>query len=165
MTDEATEPIVSENHAAEESATLDEQLGDSGKKALDAERASRKAAEDREKTLTAKLKELEDRDKSEADKAAERLAEAEKRATEVEARATRAEVSVATSIPVDILAGPRSSNAEDVTAFATLVAEYAADFSKKNSAGPVIPTQGKQPPAALNSSKLEDALRAAVGAS
>ena len=126
-----------------EGAKPDEQLGDAGKKALDAERAARKAAEDEQKKLAARLKEIEDRDKSEAEKAAERLAEAEARAVEVEARATRAEVAAATSVPVEILAGPKSSSAEDITAFAELVIAHASQKPQ----GPVIPSQGKQPTA------------------
>lgn len=134
-TETTTEPEV-------EAGKTDEPLGDAGKKALEAERAARKAAEEERKALAAKLKEIEDRDKTEAEKAAERLAEAEKRAAEVEARATRAEVAAATSIPVEILAGPKSSSVEDVTAFAELVTTH---FASQKPQGPVIPGQGKQP--------------------
>ena len=141
MADETTE-VTQEGT---EGAKPDEQLEDAGKKALESERAARKAAEKERAALAAKLKEIEDRDKSEAEKAAERLAEAEKRAAEIEARATRAEVAAATSVPVDILAGPKSTSAEDLTAFAAAVSAYVAEASKKNPNGPVIPGQGKQP--------------------
>lgn len=144
MSDEVTEPTT-EAPEVEDGAKPNETLGEAGKKALDAERAARKAAEDEQKKLAAKLKEIEDRDKSEAEKAAERLAAAEKRAAEVEARATRAEVSAATSVPVEILAGPKSSTVEDITAFATAVTAYVTEASKKSPSGPVIPGQGKQP--------------------
>lgn len=160
MADETTEPVTPEPTEAAEGATPEEQLGDAGKKALDAERAARKAAEDEHKKLVAKLKEIEDRDKSEAEKAAERLAEAEKRAAEVEARATRAEVAAATSVPVEILAGPKSGSADDITAFAEALTAWAAEASKKNPNGPVIPNQGKQPDSLVSAG--EDWLRAAV---
>lgn len=76
----------------QEPATGDEQLGDAGKKALEAERRkAREAAKERD-TLAARLKEFEDRDKSDSEKAAERLTAAEKRAADAEARATRLDV-------------------------------------------------------------------------
>lgn len=141
MADETTDPEVTEP----EGATPDEPLGEPGKKALETERTARKQAEDKARTLAAQLKEIEDRDKTEAEKAAERLAEAEKRASEVEARATRAEVAAATGLPVDLLAGPKSGSEEDVQGFADLLAAHIAEASKKAPNGPVIPSQGKKP--------------------
>lgn len=138
----------------------DETLGDAGKKALDAERTARAAAEKERNALAAKLKELEDRDKSDAVKAAERLADAEKKAIETEARANRAEVAATSGVPVDVLAGPKSSSAEDITAFAELVSTYATEASKKNATGPVVPGQGKQPESAATSG--DDWLRASA---
>ena len=49
----------------------DATLGDAGKKAIDRERDARKAAEKEKKDLEARLKEYEDRDKSEAQKLAD----------------------------------------------------------------------------------------------
>lgn len=156
MADEAV--TETEEQKAAEVATTDETLGESGKKALESERAARKAAEDEQKKLATKLKEIEDRDKSEADKAAERLAEAEKKAIEVEARATRAEVSAATGVPVKVLAGPESSSTEHIQAFAAEIAAYVVEASKKNPTGPVIPNQGKQPESAA-AANADDWLR------
>lgn len=67
-------------------------LGDPGKKALDAERAARKAAERERADLAAKLKAYEDAQKTEAERLAERAAQAEKTAAESTARAVKAEV-------------------------------------------------------------------------
>lgn len=67
-------------------------LGDAGKKALDAERREKRAAEKRAADLEARLKEFEDRDKTESTRATERAEAAEKRAAEAEARALRLEV-------------------------------------------------------------------------
>lgn len=67
-------------------------LGDAGKKALDAERREKRAAEKRASELEARLKEFEDRDKTETQKLAERAEAAEKRAAELEAQAIRLEV-------------------------------------------------------------------------
>lgn len=144
----------------EDGAKPDEVLGDAGKKALESERAARANAEKERAALAAKLKEIEDRDKSEAVKAAERLAEAEKRAAEVEARANRAEVAAATGVSVEVLAGPKSSSADDIKAFAETVAAYVTEASKKNPTGPVIPNQGKQPESATQ--RADDWLRAAA---
>ena len=68
------------------------ELGDAGKKALDAERREKRAAEKRAAELEAKLKEFEDRDKSELERAVERAEAAEKRAAEFETRSLRLEV-------------------------------------------------------------------------
>jgi flagellar motility protein MotE (MotC chaperone) len=144
----------------EEGAKPEETLGDAGKKALDAERAARASAEKERNALAAKVKELEDRDKSDIDKATERLADAEKKAAENEARANRAEVAATSGVPVDVLAGPKSSSAEDITAFAELVSTYATEASKKNATGPVVLGQGKHPESAATSG--DDWLRASA---
>lgn len=65
------------------------------KAAVAAERKARRDAEKAANDLRAKLKELEDRDKSESEKLAGKIAEAEKRATDAEARALRMEVASA----------------------------------------------------------------------
>lgn len=77
---------------AEPDKSATDDLGDAGKKALDAERREKRAAEKRASDLEARLKEFEDRDKTEAQKLAERAEAAEKRAAEIEARALRLEV-------------------------------------------------------------------------
>jgi cell division septum initiation protein DivIVA len=68
------------------------ELGDAGKKALDAERREKRAAEKRAAELEARLKEFEDRDKSESTRAIERAEAAEKAAAAAEARALRLEI-------------------------------------------------------------------------
>lgn len=72
-----------------------DKLGDAGKKALDAMKADRNAAKKELSAALAKLKEFEDRDKSDADKTAERLAAAEKVAAEATAKLLRLEVAAA----------------------------------------------------------------------
>ena len=64
-------------------------LGDPGKKALGEERAARKTAEKERAALEARLKEFEDRDKTEAQKLAERAAAAEKTAADKDAEVLR----------------------------------------------------------------------------
>jgi hypothetical protein len=151
-------PEIEGTPKAEEGATPDELLGDAGKKALVAERAARSKAEKETAKLAAQLKVIEDRDKTEVEKAEGRVADAERRATETEARANRAEIAATSGIPVDVLAGPKSSSAEDIAAFAATVATYATEASKKTPNGPVIPGQGKQPASAVENA--DDWLRA-----
>lgn len=76
--------------ATDQPATGD--LGDAGKKALDAERREKRAAEKRAAELEARLKEFEDRDKTESTRAIERAEAAEKAAAAAEARALRLEI-------------------------------------------------------------------------
>jgi hypothetical protein len=73
----------------------DPDLGDAGKRALDAERKRAKAAEKERDALTARLKEVDDRDKTEQQKASDRADAAEKRAADLEMRLLRSEVAAA----------------------------------------------------------------------
>jgi hypothetical protein len=63
---------------AEVAPATGEQLGDAGKAALDAERKARRDADRKARDLEARLKEFEDRDKSESQKAIERAEAAER---------------------------------------------------------------------------------------
>lgn len=89
-----------------------EQLGEGGIKALKAERERAAAAEKALAEREAKLKEYEDREKTEEQKTLERIAAAEARAAELELKATRAEVAAASGVPVDLLSRV-SGSAED----------------------------------------------------
>jgi hypothetical protein len=78
-------------------ATGDDQptdLGDAGKKALDAERKARRDAERRVKELEEQQKARDDQDKTEVERLTERLTTAEKAAADALARADRLEVAV-----------------------------------------------------------------------
>ena len=88
----ADDNAVSTDTQAQDAAASEDTLGDAGKKALEAERRNARAAAKERDALAARLKEFEDRDKSEADKAIERAAAAEARVTQLEAHATRLEV-------------------------------------------------------------------------
>ncbi|MFV0315452.1 MAG: hypothetical protein ACK5O2_00625 [Microthrixaceae bacterium] len=97
MAEQETPPVKSDPATGDDKdATTDppatDSLGDSGKKAIDAERKARRDAERRAKDVEAKLKEIEDRDKSDSEKLAEKLTAAEKRADDAERRALRSEV-------------------------------------------------------------------------
>lgn len=74
--------------------TATDSLGDAGKKALDAERAARKNAEKALAEMQEQLKVLQDRDKGDTERMADKAAAAEKRAAEAEARSARLEVAL-----------------------------------------------------------------------
>lgn len=88
-------------------------------------KANKEAEENRRK-----LKEIEDRDKSESEKLAARTAEAERRAIEAEAKALRYEVSVEKGVKARWLSG---STREELEAAAE---EYLADHPPANGNGP-----------------------------
>lgn len=67
-------------------------LGDSGKKALAAERKARRDAERQLKDMQDRLAAIEDAEKTETQRLADKLAEAEARATQAEANALRLQV-------------------------------------------------------------------------
>jgi hypothetical protein len=83
----------------------EEPLGAPGLKALQAERDARAAAEKANADLAAKVKEFEDRDKSEAEKAAERLAASEKAAADAQIQLARYKVAAEKGVDADLLTG------------------------------------------------------------
>lgn len=112
-----------------------------------------------------KFDEIEAANKSELEKAEERAANAEARAAELEAArqvaAWKDEISEATGVPVKALAG---TTREDIEAHAETLQSLLDSTTPPPPHPLVIPAVGKTPPA-LNSSKLEESLRRAVGAS
>lgn len=71
------------------------ELGDGGKRALDAERKARRAAEARAKELEAKVKEAEDAEKTEFEKLQGQVATLTKQAEDAQSKADRFEVAAA----------------------------------------------------------------------
>ncbi len=104
MPDEPTEPTGADDTDDKPEPTPEPtELGEGGKKALEAERKARRDAEARLKELeplAAKAKELEDSSKSEIERATEKLTDAERRANDAEARALRIEVAAEKGIPL-----------------------------------------------------------------
>lgn len=143
----------------------DEALGEGGIKALKAERERAAAAEKLAAERELKLKEYEDREKSEEQKTQERIAAAEKRAAELELRVVRASVAEASSVPSEILAGPASGSVEDVQAFADALIAWRGDPQPEPTAQEYsIPAAGRRPEAlALNGDGIESALKKALG--
>ena len=117
------------------------------------------------KARASKLDEIEEAAKTELEKAVERATAAEQKAAELAASAQitewKAKVSEDTGVPVSVLAG---STLDELTAHAEQVKTLMAPTTPPKPTPLVVPAVGKTPPA-LNSSKLEESLRRAVGAS
>lgn len=137
------------------------ELGDAGKKALSEERAAKKAAEKRAADLEARLQAIEDRDKTEAQRLAERAEAAEKAALEHASQLARYKVAAETSVPAHLLAGVDEES----------IAKHAADLvAWRDSTAPVSTRpsgdvdQGvRTTPLALNGDPLLDSLKTKLG--
>lgn len=101
------------------------------------ERAKIPADYEELKAKAEKFKEWEDAQKSEAQKAQERLEAAEKRAVELELKATRAEVAAAKGVPVELLSG---GTQEELEASADALIKFKADSAQS---GYVAPNEGR----------------------
>lgn len=157
---------MAENEPVEpaEGATPDpaQELGEGGKKALEAERKARAAAEKLAAEREAKLREYEDRDKTEEQRRQEEKERLERELSELTVAKTRAEISASTSIPVGILAGPASGSPEDIQSYADMLAAWRGE-QQPAAQEYSIPAAGKRPELALNGDGLEAALKHALG--
>lgn len=101
MSDTATEPTTTDTPVPEPVAPAEE-LGDAGKRALEAERKARRAAEKASADALAKVKEYEDAQKSESERLAAKVSELEARAAKAEADALRQRIVSEAGIPADL---------------------------------------------------------------
>lgn len=143
-----------------------EPLGDQGKKALDAERRARRAAEKERETLAAQIKELQDRDKTEVQRAADRAAELERINAEAASEVARLRVALRYQIAEEDMDLLGAGTEEQIEARAKRVAEL------RGAQTPTVPPRtpveslrpGATPPALpLNGDGLEDAVKATLG--
>jgi hypothetical protein len=118
----------------------DENLGEGGVKALKAEREANKAAKAELAELQAKLKTFEDKDKTEAEKQAEKLASLEKSSTENALKAQRYEVAAEAGLPLKLAGRIRGDDHDSMLADAKELLSYAGD--KPHTPKP-DPSQGK----------------------
>lgn len=125
-------------------AKPDEPLGAGGIKALQAERDAREAAEKAAADALARVKEFEDRDKSEEQKRAEEAERLRAEIADLTRAKTLAEVANSAGVPAEILAGPKSGSAEDVEAYAASLSKWRGTQERVKSA-PVVPTIGQTP--------------------
>lgn len=86
-----------------------------------------------------KLAQIEEANKSEVEKVAERLAAAEKRAVELEAKAARAEVAAAKGVPVELLSG---GTLEELEASADALIAFKGEAQNSRL---FIPNEGNSP--------------------
>lgn len=142
MADDPTNDDKPDTSAKPDAGTDKPDLGDAGKRALDAERAARKAAEKQTADLAARLKEIEDRDKSDGEKQSERLAAAEKRANDAEARAMRLEIAATKGLTASQAKRLVGTTKEELEADAD---ELLADFAPANGGDESKPTPGGRP--------------------
>lgn len=154
MSEETTTSESSEVVEAVQSDSAE--LGDGGKKALDAERRRASAAEKAAKALQARLDEIESANMSEAEKVRKRAEEAEARAMAAEAGALRWRIAAKHGISDEDAELLLTGSDEDTL---NRQAERIAARQSKND-GLYVPAEGKVPSApALNSDALETALR------
>lgn len=85
-------------------------------KALRSERASAREARKKAEALEVKVKEFEDRDKSEQEKANQRLVEAEKKARDAETKLLRLEVAAEKKLPTELAARLAGETKEELEA-------------------------------------------------
>lgn len=87
-----------------DAATADgaDALGDAGKQALDRMKRERSAAKREASELAAKLKEYEDRDKSETERLAARAEQAEQQLAALRSEALRSRVALSKGLPADL---------------------------------------------------------------
>lgn len=135
----ATPEPTPEPNAEQQGATPDEPLGEGGLKALNAEREARAAAEKAAKDALARVKEFEDRDKSEAQKQQEALERAQKELAELTVAKTRAEVAAAKGVPAALLNG---STQEELEASADALIAFKGEQPKQKL---IIPNEGGSP--------------------
>lgn len=94
----------------------DERLGENGLKALRAERENVKQLKAQLAEANGRIKEFEDRDKSESDKQAEKLADTQKRLDAATLKATQYEIAAAKGIPLTAAARLRGASREEMEA-------------------------------------------------
>lgn len=118
-------------------------LGENGEKALKAERDARKAAEKANAEIAARLKEYEDRDKTEAERQADRLANLEKSNKELAADRARYEAALEHGLSKEDLAllGP----GDDIAERAALLAQRLGSVKPAPVRLPESPNAGREP--------------------
>jgi hypothetical protein len=128
-TETPTEPVTPEVPVA---TTENEPLGEAGLAALKAERDARAAAEK-------KLKEFEDRDKTEAERQQEERDALRKENAQLKSEKLRTDVATAKGVPAALLSG---STKEELEASATALLE----FKGSTGSNPLhVPSEGKNP--------------------
>lgn len=122
-TTDSTDTGTTDTAPAATDGTRTPDLGEAGKKALDAERTARRAAEKQSRDLAAQLKTLSDSGKTEMERVTARLDAAEKHAADSAQEAMRLRVGAEHKLPKEITARLRGDTEEEMTADAAVLAE------------------------------------------
>lgn len=142
-----------------------DELGPGGKKALAAEREARDEAEKTAKNLAARLKDYEDREKTEEQRRQEKFDELSTRASTAESERDRLLVIAEYEIPKDYQDLVQGATPDLLAKSAAKVRELIAKTAENapTAASYVIPDEGTSPALALNGDGLEKAIKQALG--
>ncbi len=143
-TNQAPEPQAARASAEPAPAPTDTKadgLGDGGKKALDAERSARRAAEKAANEALAKVKEFEDRDKTEQERLTEQLAAMKSEAAQAKAESLRLRIAAETGLSPDLFEFLTGDDEEQVRAKAQKLQAATAAATDPRRPAP-DPTQG-----------------------
>lgn len=121
----------STDKGAKPAAKADDELGDSGKRALQEERKARRDAEKQLKDLNTRLQQFEDSQKTELQKAIERAEAAEKGATSMRVANARLMAAATHNLPADLIDILGDGTEEEIDARAKLLAEKLAGAAPK----------------------------------
>lgn len=139
-------------------ATPEENLGDSGKKALDAERAARKAAEKSAAALKARLDEIEQANLTELERAQKAAADAQAELAEATRQNIINRVALAKGVPADLTEFLAGETEDEVAA--------KADLLMSRLTAPTTPRPDPSQASAalpLNGDGIEQSLKSALG--
>ena len=160
MSEATTEPTAEAAAPAEVEAVETQELGDAGKKAIQAEREARKAAEKANAELAAKLKEFEDSKLSELERAQKEAAENAAELARLRTENVRSKVAIDKGVPADLIEFLTGDTEGDIAAKADLL------MARLNTPGTPKPdpSQGAKGGAtALNGDPLLDTLKNKLG--
>jgi len=160
MSEATTEPTAEAPAPAEVEAVESQELGDGGKKALQAEREARKVAEKANAELAARLKEFEDSKLSELERAKKEAAENAAELARLRTENTRSKVAIDKGVPADLVEFLTGDTEGDIAAKADLL------LARLNTPGTPKPdpSQGaKGEGTALNGDPLLDTIKNKLG--
>jgi hypothetical protein len=141
-----------------------EDLGEAGKKALAAERAAKKAAEKQLADLSKRLQEYEDRDKTEAQKLAERVAAAEAERDALRLTSLRQKVALEKGLPATLADRLKGNTEEELAADADELLALVPVGADPSAPGPRPDlSQGARSAMALNGDPLLQSVKNVLG--
>lgn len=160
MSEVSTESTAEAQAPAEAEATDPQELGDGGKKALQAERDARKTAERTTAELSARLKQFEDANLSELERTKKAAEESAAELAKLRHENTRNKVAIDKGVPADLVEFLTGDTEGDIAAKADLL------LARLNTPGTPKPdpSQGAKGEAtALNGDPLLDTLKNKLG--